>query len=253
MAASAFAELRRDKSAPRAGALNGRRTMRTIVIILLSLAGLHAADLSAPLLTDEWSIRSDLMVDHPMPVQFVSTLARDRLAQTPVWPQGSESPPLSPRKAEGIALAMLRQIAGERRWMQPDISLRAFDVEKGSSGHRDIRWIYVLQFKLLGVMDFEGGSLNIIVLMDGTAIEPQKLAYKSIERFDYPGLGQTNYSAMYAFPWEQQLNLYQQQGWSIDSVTYITNKMGKGAVIRLQRLEKLEQKGPPNTAPGPSQ
>ena len=92
----------------------------------------------------------------------------------------------------------------------------------------------------------ESGSLNIIVLMDGTAIEPHKLEYKSIERFDYPELGHTNYSTMYAFPWEKQLSRYQKQGWSIDSVTYITNKLGPGAVIRLQRLQKLEQKSPPN-------
>jgi hypothetical protein len=152
--------------------------MRTIVIILLSLVSLHAADLLAPLLTDEWSIRSDLMVDHPMPVQFISTLTRDQLAKTPTWQQGSEFPPLSPRKAEDLALAMLHKIASERHWTQPDISLRAFDVEQGSSGHRDIRWIYVLQFRLVGTMDFESGSLNIIVLMDGTVIEPKRVDVK---------------------------------------------------------------------------
>ncbi len=228
--------------------------MRTVLIFLLSLLAfsLQAADLSAPALSDEWSIRSDLMVGRPVPAQFVSKVTRDQLAKTPAWQAGSEHPPLSPRKAEGIALAMLHKIAGDQHWMQPDISLRAFDVEHGSSGHREIRWIYVLQFKLLGAMGFESGSLNIVVLMNGTAIKPQKLEYKSIQRYDYPGLGNTNYSTMYAFPWETQLHLYQKQGWSIDSVTFTTNKMGACAVIRLQRLEKLEQKSPSNTAPEPT-
>jgi hypothetical protein len=221
--------------------------MRIVIIILSSLFAckLQAADLSALLLSDEWSIRSDLMVGRPVPVQFLSKLDRGQLAKNSAWQEGSEHPPLSPGKAKDIALAMLHKIAGEQHWTQPDISLRAFDIEPGSSGHREIRWIYVLQFTLLGTMGFESGSLNIIVLMDGTAIEPQKLEYKSIQRYDYPGLGNTSFSMTYAYPWETQLHLYQQQGWSIDSITFTTNKLGACAVIRLQRLEKPEQKSPP--------
>jgi hypothetical protein len=150
--------------------------MRIVYIIILFVLAfrLQAADLSAPLMESEWSIKSYLMVGHPAMVQFISTLTHDQLAKTPAWQQDSEFPPLSPRKAEDLALAMLHKITGERHWTQPDISLRAFDVEQGSSGHRDIRWIYVLQFRLLGTMDFESGSLNIIVLMDGTVIEPKR-------------------------------------------------------------------------------
>jgi hypothetical protein len=224
--------------------------MRITVLILLSLfaASLQAADLPAPFL-DKWSIPSDLMLVHPVPVRLISTLTHDQLAKTPTWQEGSEYPPLSPRKAEEIALKMLLKIAGERHWTQPDISLRAFDVTQGGSSHREIRWFYVLHFSLsLPMMDFETGSLNIIVLMDGTAIEPQTLEYKSIKRYDYPGLNNTNWSTMYAFPWETQLHLFEQQGWSVDSVTFSTNASEThAAIITMKRLQKLpEQKSPPD-------
>lgn len=151
-----------------------RRTMPTIITLFLLLfaVGLQAADFSASMLQDKWSVNSDLMMDQPVRMYFESTLTRDQLAKTPAWKEESEYPPLSPRKAEETALAMLQKIAGQRHWLQPDISLRAFDVGRGS---RDIRWIYVLHFRYVGVMGFEGGFHNIIVLMDGTAIEPQKL------------------------------------------------------------------------------
>lgn len=222
------------------------------VIILLSLFAfsLQAADLPAPILFDKWSVSSDLMVDHPSPVQFISTFTRDQLAQTPAWPQEREHPPLAPRKAEDLALAMLRKIAGERRWTQPDISLRAFDVTQGGSGQREIRWIYVLQFRLMGTMDFESGSVNIIVFMDGTVIEPRRVdekqllleskntwEYKVVQRCDYPGLN-NKMQIVYAFPWETQLRLYEEQGWSIDSVAFATNGFGKTALITLKHAKK---------------
>lgn len=118
------------------------------------------------------------MVEHPVPLQFISMLTRDQLAKTPVWQSGNENPPLSPRKSEEVALAMLHTVVSGRSWTQPDISLRAFDVEQGSSCHRDIRWIYVLTFRLLGTKAFEAGSISIIVLMDGTAIEPKRVDSK---------------------------------------------------------------------------
>src|ERR1700722_15641847 len=157
--------------------------MRVIAIIFLCLfvASLLADDSPAPYL-DEWSVRSDLLLfapyGEPKPADFVSTLTRVRLVKTPAWQEGSEYPPLSPRKAKDIALEALHKIMGERRWEQPDISLRAFDVTTGVSKHRELRWIYVLSFRILPVTDYENGSFNIIVLMDGTAIEPKRMDEK---------------------------------------------------------------------------
>jgi hypothetical protein len=47
---------------------------------------------------------------------------------------------------------------------------------------------------------------------------------KTIQRFDYPGLNNDTYRYMYAFPWKQQLSLYEQQGWRVDSIK--TNETG---------------------------
>jgi hypothetical protein len=147
--------------------------MRLIFIIVLSMLAfkLQATDLPAPLMEDEWTIKSDFLSIHPS--QFVSKLTRDELIKTPAWQQDSEFPPLSPRKAEDLAIAILHNIMGGRNWTQPDISLQAFDVRRGSNSYRDVRWIYVLHFGLLGEKAYEGGSFNIIVLMDGTAIVPK--------------------------------------------------------------------------------
>lgn len=121
-----------------------------IAIILLSLltVRLHAGDSSAPLLTSEWSIKSQFL--GITPAQLISTISRDELIKTPVWQSWDDYPPLSPRKAKDLAVAKLTKIMGKRQWMTPDISLKAFDLEHGNDYHPDIRWIYVLQFRFPG-------------------------------------------------------------------------------------------------------
>ena len=174
--------------------------VRAVAITCWSLfaVGLLADDSPAPYL-DEWSVRSDStpFVPHgePKALDFVSTLTRARLIKTPAWRDGSEYPPLSPRKAEEIAREALHKIMGERRWEQPDISLKAFDVTTAASTHRELRWIYVLNFRILPVADYEYGSFNIIVLMDGTAIEPKPVT---------PGTTLTP-SVPSEFSWEREL------------------------------------------------
>src|ERR1035438_6370633 len=102
--------------------------MRVICfLVLLAIAfRLPAADSPAPMMDGAWSIGRELL--NPDPVQFMSRITRDPLARTPAWKEDSEFPPLSPRKAEDLAQAMLRKVVGERRWTQPDISLKPFDV-----------------------------------------------------------------------------------------------------------------------------
>lgn len=113
------------------------------------------------------------------PGEFTSSISRDELIKTPAWPLWSAYPPLSAGKAERLALGTLAKVMGKQNWMTPDISLQAFDVTRGG-GRRDIRWIYVLHFTLLGVTDFEGGHANIVVLMDGTVIQPRMVDGKTI-------------------------------------------------------------------------
>ena len=75
---------------------------------------------------------------------------------------------------------MLNKLLGERRWSRQDILLKPFDVTTDDGDHREIRWLYVLHFGLLTDTGDESGAFNIIVLMDGTAIEPKPVAPKPV-------------------------------------------------------------------------
>ena len=147
-------------------------------LVLLMLAfRLPAADSPAPMMDGAWSIGSELL--NPDSVQFMSRVTREQLARTPVWKEDSEFPPLSPRKAQDLAQAMLRKVAGERHWAQPDIYLKPFDVTSDDGDHREVRWLYVFHFGLLSNTDNnQAGSFNIIVLMDGTVMEPRPVIPK---------------------------------------------------------------------------
>jgi hypothetical protein len=155
--------------------------MRVICFLVLFLLAfrLPSADSPAPMMDGAWSIGSELM--NPDSVQFMSRITRDQLARTPAWTDDSEFPPLSPRKAEDLAQAMLHKVAGERRWAQPDISLKPFDVTSDDGDHREVRWLYILHFGLLSNTDNnQAGSFNIIVLMDGTVMEPRPVVPKPV-------------------------------------------------------------------------
>jgi len=154
--------------------------MRILVFLVLSALAfrLPAADSPAPLMDNAWSIGSDLQTSGP--VQFMSRITRDQLARTPAWDPASEFPPLSPKKAEEASRAMLEKILGGRRWTRPDFSLKPFDVATDDGGHREIRWLYVLHFGLLSDPGGDSGAFNIIVLMDGTAMEPKTVVPKPV-------------------------------------------------------------------------
>jgi hypothetical protein len=67
--------------------------------------------------------------------------------------------------------------------------------------------------------------------------------YKVVQRLDYPGLNDESYRNMYAWPWQEQLNLYEQQGWSVDSVSVNQRELQggqkqKSAKIVLKRAKK---------------
>jgi len=152
--------------------------IRFLVLFLLAFR-LPAADSPAPMMDGAWSIGSELL--NPDSVQFMSRITREQLARTPVWKEDSEFPPLSPRKAQDLAQAMLRKLAGERHWAQPDIYLKPFDVTSDDGDHREVRWLYVLHFGLLSNTDNnQAGSFNIIVLMDSTVMEPRLVTPKPV-------------------------------------------------------------------------
>jgi hypothetical protein len=73
----------------------------------------------------------------------------------------------------------------------------------------------------------------------GTHQRSEAGEYKVIQRYDYPGLNTNrDFSTFYAFPWQTQLSLYEQQGWSIDLVAFTTNGMGVEALITLKHAKK---------------
>ena len=154
------------------------RILGFLVLFVLAYR-LSAADSPAPMMDGAWSIGSELL--NPDPVQFMSRVVREQLARTPVWKEDSEFPPLSPRKAQDLAQMMLRKVAGERHWAQPDIYLKPFDVTSDDGDHREVRWLYVFHFGLLSNRDNnQAGSFNIIVLMDGTVMEPRAVVPKPV-------------------------------------------------------------------------
>ena len=148
------------------------------LVLLLLAFRLPAADSPAPMMDSVWSIGSELQTSAP--VQFMSRVTREQLARTPAWDPASEFPPLSPRKAEEASRAMLKKLLGERRWSRQDILLKPFDVTTDDGDHREIRWLYVLHFGLLTDTGDESGAFNIIVLMDGTVMEPKPVAPKPV-------------------------------------------------------------------------
>jgi hypothetical protein len=101
-------------------------------------------------------------------------VTRDEVARSPAWQKGTEQPPLSPLKARDLALAQLGKTMPQRSWGMPDITLKAFDVTQGPGNERDLRWIYLLRFSLLSPRANEGGWTDIVVLMNGKAIEPER-------------------------------------------------------------------------------
>ena len=158
-----------------------RWNMRILGFLLLVAIAfrLPAADSPAPMMDGAWSIGSELL--NPDSVQFMSRITRGQLVRTPAWKEDSEFPPLSPRKAQDLAQAMLRKVAGERHWAQPDIYLKPFDVTSDDGDHREVRWLYVFHFGLLSNTDNnQAGSFNIIVLMDGTVMEPRSVVAKPV-------------------------------------------------------------------------
>ena len=60
--------------------------------------------------------------------------------------------------------------------------------------------------------------------------------YKTIQRFDYPGLNNDTYRYMYAFPWKQQLSIYEQQGWSVDSVSVSERDLAGGQKMKMAKI-----------------
>lgn len=90
---------------------------------------------------------------------------------------------------------------------------------------------------------------TILVCSSGCATShPHSAAweYQVVRRLDYPGMNGNVYQSLYAVPWKTQLNSYEQQGWSVDSVSFSEEGLASGhpiqvATIVLKRAKKSSE------------
>jgi hypothetical protein len=97
------------------------------------------------------------------------TALKADLVKTPVWPVGTEHPPLSPRRAEEIARRQLQQLVpGGADWRLEGITLSPLG--------DDLHWVYGVEFsppRRPDVAVFMGDYMRLLVLFDGSVIKPK--------------------------------------------------------------------------------
>jgi hypothetical protein len=94
-------------------------------------------------------------------------IAPETLARTPDWTLGLQDPPITVTVASHIAMA-----AGKRRLPRTDLAVNGVNLlQRGFSGR--IRWYYAFQlYAVGGELPLGQSSFWIIVLLDGTVVEP---------------------------------------------------------------------------------
>jgi hypothetical protein len=139
--------------------------MRTFTLIAILLA---ATVVRADLISS-YSVTS---YDPKVRRRFDFEVTREQLLKAPLWGVDQETPPLSPRRAERLAITKFHQLVYDTKgWELKRISLE--DMGDG------IHWIYIVDYKAptqdLGGSLIGGGEFLVVVLMDGTVIEPKVL------------------------------------------------------------------------------
>jgi hypothetical protein len=131
--------------------------MRAIIAIIIFVFAVHVrAELVASCSISSYAERK----------RFDFEVTREQLLKTPLWRLKKDSPPLSPRKADKAATTKLRKLLKDTKgWERDRICLQ--DMGDG------IHWIYVIEFSQRGIYGGLPPDLKIIVLMDGTVIEPK--------------------------------------------------------------------------------
>jgi len=101
------------------------------------------------------------------PYEYVSVVTREQVLAAPVWRADRGHPPLAARTAERLATSMFRKLPGNG--LAPDRSeIRLVDTGNG------LHWFYVVRFTdLHSPVTGLPFSADIVVLMDGTVIEPK--------------------------------------------------------------------------------
>jgi hypothetical protein len=98
---------------------------------------------------------------------YISTATRDRILKAPIWRAGRDNPPLSPRKADQLATNYYPRIPAHLPGGMDRQYIALLDSGDG------LHWVYVVQFTdLHGAYAGLPPHFDLIVLMDGTVVEP---------------------------------------------------------------------------------
>ena len=103
--------------------------------------------------------------------EYSCVVTQEGLEKVPKWPQTDEWPPLSPKKAIQAAKGVMRGLVegvGVEDWSSEKITLR----RAGSVGN----WVYVIAMASVfppSVVVGQAQSIEVVVLLDGTAIKPK--------------------------------------------------------------------------------
>lgn len=105
--------------------------------------------------------------------EFTTVVTREAVQATPSWPEESDSPPLPARDAIELASQKCRALAGgddELRWSLARACLVPSHLVRD-------KWHWLVEFdgdaQGLGGGSGRPARLGIVVLMDGTVVEPQ--------------------------------------------------------------------------------
>ncbi len=101
--------------------------------------------------------------------QYVVTITQRALDESPGWDDKAENPPLSAKKALKLATDMKNSLVKDSdklKWQLESLSLKPLP---------DGKWYWLANYEARNQGHIEGRpeSLRLVVLMDGTAIQPE--------------------------------------------------------------------------------
>ncbi len=120
------------------------------------------------LLSDSQFVFAQRITSHVFSTQYVIEIKDKDLMASPDWSANDENPPLSARKAISIATKLKGKLIKDTddiKWTIGQASLVPA---------KDSKWYWLIYFDPVPQRPFSGNiqSLRLVVLMDGTAIEP---------------------------------------------------------------------------------
>jgi hypothetical protein len=104
--------------------------------------------------------------------RYTTRITAEHRQRSPAWDDGAENPPLSAKQAKALATQMKDSVVKDSDthwWGLHGLTLRPMDG----------KWIWVVTFRehtRNGISTGPATELDIVVMMDGTALEPKRAA-----------------------------------------------------------------------------